>query len=222
MIDTIQGILAVLSSFLLVLSALIALWLKWRKSKKEVQELNADKEVLNAQNKKLKKKFLSSSMKIDLADLNEIKIIVEDVFQKTAIDRFLLLSAVNGKEDFNFVSALYEQHEGRDECLLSIGATSKYIDIETDDSYKEMFKIVEKLHPLILDVQKMRDCILKRFYFSEKVLHSGVLFLSRKSLDESNDRLLIVSWATHVDTPIEETTKLIIQGATNRMKPYFK
>ena len=201
-------LVASLGALIVVIGSIITLYFKYKKNKRELVNLKGENNVL-------KKKYYSSSMSIDLADLNEVQSIVRDTFKTTGADRFLLLSAVNGKENFNFVSALYEQHSIKDKSSLSIGACSKYVDIKTDESYRIMLKKIELIKPFISSVASMRDSLLKRIYLQEGVRHTAVFFISRKSLDSNNDRLVYVSWGSHSDEPLNS---IQLQGATNKIK----
>jgi len=212
MIDGVKDIFEILGAAVIFFTSVIALWVNLNKSRKQVRDLKEE-------NKELKKKYESSSMYIDLADLNGINSIVNaDVFSKTLIDRFLLLSGVNGKDAFNFVSALYEQHKDGDKAILSVGATSKYVDVRTDPHYKMMLVYAEKQGPVYGKVSEMPECKLKDFYISEEILSYAVLFITRISLDKENDRLVFISFASHETEDITVDMKVRIESSTSKIK----
>tara|TARA_R110000772_G_scaffold1095_1_gene3849 strand:- start:2618 stop:3265 length:648 start_codon:yes stop_codon:yes gene_type:complete len=174
------------------------------------------------ENKELKKKFNSSSFVIDLFQLNSIREIVDVVFESTHIDRFLVLSAMNGKDEFAFVSALYEQHEQSPQGKLSMGATSKYIDLKTDDTYKKMVKSIELFEPMVAQVSRMPEGMLKHIYLSEEIKHTMLIFSHRQRLDADNDRVFFMSFASHEDKPIDYATQSKLKGATKRITEHLK
>lgn len=177
-------------------------------------ELKQEKSKLND----LCKKHLSSSMFIDLRKLNEIKDVVNDLFKNSAIDRFMLLSSVNGKDPVNHVSVLIEQHKHNEDMQLSIGATAKYVDIRTDDEYKKMIRTSESVSPVLHVTENMNSGMLKTIYESENVTSSYVIFTLREKLDNENDKLIFCSWATHSNEQITDFDKIRIESANNKIK----
>jgi hypothetical protein len=119
---------------------------------------------------------------------------VNDIFKKTRADRFLILYAVNGKTNFNFVTVCYEM--GVNNTI--IGATKRYQKFQIDEPYRIMLKRAEFDKPVILDVKNMEDCFLKSVYQSseEKIHHSIVKFITRISIDDNNDIIVYMSIAT--------------------------
>jgi hypothetical protein len=117
----------------------------------------------------------------------------ERMFSSTNADRFLILIAFNGKTDFRFVSAIHEEHEDP----RNYRAVERYNHIRTDPEYKEMLKSVESNDYLEIDVDKMKDGVLKDFYEFEGVKYSHVRFLLRQSINEENDLVIFSSVASH-------------------------
>lgn len=130
-----------------------------------------------------------------LANVNLVHNAVERLFKETRADRFLILTAMNGKKDMRSVSAIYEQHDRND---IGMSAVSRYHKLEVDQEYHQMLKSAEQIGPVVLDVAgSMQDSLLKNIYISEGVKHSVITFLYRVSLDENNDIMVYSSIATH-------------------------
>lgn|GEM_PF-3334563 len=155
------------------------------------------------ENKKLLKEKKESDLKLDIFDkvmdltsINNIKMAVDRVFETTIADRFLILIAINGKDDFNYVSVIFEQHKSKE---LAVNATARYKNIEIDKAYKEMLRQAERSTEKVihLNVENMEDCLLKSFYEMEGVNHAKVRHLLRKPIDRDNDVLIYSSLATH-------------------------
>jgi hypothetical protein len=126
-----------------------------------------------------------------IAVINEV---VDTIFEKTKAERFLVLFAVNGKVDFNFVSVCYE----RTKSNVGRGAIYRYVRVKIDEHYKKMLKIAEMDGSVYIDVDAMEDCLLKDIYTSsaEGIKFSVVNFVGRKSIDSSNDMLFYNSVST--------------------------
>lgn len=135
---------------------------------------------------------------MDLTYVNSIKNAVDRMFDATIADRFLILMAINGKDNFNSVSVIFEQHKNR---KLAINATARYRNVDIDSMYRDMLKQAEREGMVTLETSKMEPCLLRDFYEYEKVSHAKVRHLLRKSVDEDNDVLIYSTLATHIDRP---------------------
>jgi hypothetical protein len=163
----------------------------------------------------------SLSIQMELQMLNDIKEIVESVLYKTNADRFLILSATNGRTNLRFATAIYEQHKNTSSVVLSIGATGKYVKFEFDSEYKKMLKDCELNSCVELDVEKMPPSDLRYIYESEKINFSNVYFLMRGKIDELNDRLFYCSVSTHDKRKFDKKESLIIKVAIDKLKSKF-
>lgn len=219
MSDNVTQILVAVFTFLgLALPAYFVFKSQLEKSKAETRKAKAETEKAIKEKNDIIKKHLSSSFEIDFKNLNSIKGVVDEVLRSSHIDRFLMLSSVNGKDPVNFVSALFEQHKLTDTCKLSFGATSKYVDISTDEQYKNMIRTIELVTPKVYDVKEMSNGILKDIYEDEGVKHSYVIFTNRFSIDGDNDRLIFCSWSTHENKTIDGVLKIKVDSANNKIK----
>lgn len=162
-----------------------------------------DARKLKIENGKLGKSVKEQELKLnifdkvmDLNSINKIKLAIDRIFANTSADRFLILIAINGKEDFSKISVIFEQHKSSE---YAINATARYKNIFIDAHYKQMLKQaeIEQSKVVHFDVEKMEDCLLKDFYISEGVRFSKVRHLLRKSIDKDNDVLIYSSMATH-------------------------
>lgn len=168
-----------------------------------------------AKNKELNKILLSSSLIIDIQKLNVIKDIVNNIMINSNIDRFMLLSGVNGKDPVNHVSVLMEQHNYNTELQFSIGATSKYVDIRTDTHYKNMLRNIEEVGSIDVVVSELPDSIFRSIYTQERIKRSFIFFTKRLKVDDKNDRLLYCSWATHDIDYVDPSIRINIESANN-------
>lgn len=124
---------------------------------------------------------------------NEIKWVVEDIYKHTGATRFLMLSAKNGKTDFNYASCMYEHFKENE-----IDAIRRYKNVLIDDDYRNMLKKTERDGYIDFKTDDMDDnSVLKAIYLKEGITHSKVMFLKRVNIDEENDRVLYCSISTH-------------------------
>jgi hypothetical protein len=177
--------------------------------------------------KQLKKeiKDLSSGVVIDLSTFNDILHKVNNIFTQTCIDRFLILSAMNGKEDLRICTANYEQVNvnGNVSSKLSLGATGRYFNFAFDKAYRDMLKRIERNQvPEECKVSQMQDCDLKRIYLNEKVTEAHVFFLKRVKIDNYNDRVFYCSYATHRSEGISDNDALTIRLYHQNILETFK
>lgn len=177
---------------------------------------------LKTENVELKRVSSYAGMMFDLQLFNDLKDSIDDAFSSTNSDRFLILSANNGKYDMNFCTAIYEQHKAMSKVMLSVGATNKYVDFKFDDKYRKMLKQIEIDDTLVLEVDKMEDSDLKRIYKSEGVTQSQVSFLLRVPMDAENDRLYYCSFATHDENGYSAEDMVILKASVFKIKSIFK
>jgi hypothetical protein len=178
---------------------------------------------LNKANKNLllEKKDLSSGVVVDLVLFNTIVQKINNVFNQTNCDRFLILSAMNGKMDLRVCTVNYEQHytNGETKTLFSLGATSRYFNFKFDLAYREMLKRIEKYDTKeVCVVKNMEDCDLKKIYLAEKVSEAHVFFLKRVKIDEENDRVFYCSFATHKEEGFKQEDHLTLQIYNDQLK----
>lgn len=183
------------------------------------------KQHLEKRGLKMKVKDLSYSTVFDLMMLNEITHIINNMFNNTTADRFVILTANNGKYHLRAANAIYEQHNtnGVSKTYLSLGITSRYIDFEFDEPYRNMLKEAEAtLNPVFFKTSDMPDCDLRSIYTSEKVTESLVFFISRKTIDNDNDRLFYCSVATHNPSGFTPDHKTFIKAYVDQIKAKLK
>lgn len=160
----------------------------------------------------------NSGIQAELEVFNEMRNIIDTIFHNTKADRFLILTALNGKTDFRFATAVYEQHNNIKKTLLSIGATSKYVKFEFDDKYKNMLKLAEREAFIYLETAKMEASDLKSIYMYEQIKFANIYFLLRKKIDERNDRIFYCSVASHSDVGFSDEENVIIKAHVNQIK----
>ncbi len=176
--------------------------------------LNAEINKLLEENKVLaqeKKDLIAHEITGDLVFFSRIKDIVESLFEKTKVDRFLILTGHNGSQELTFATAIYEHHKANPKILLSIGATRKYKGFKFDQPYKNMIKTSEKYGYIDYDVTKMEECDLKEIFLTEGIKHARILFLLRAKVDETNDIVFFASLATRDVIGFSKREKLILK-----------
>lgn len=133
---------------------------------------------------------------LDITLLGDIQRAVALMFQETKAERFLILIAINGKIDFNYVSVIFEQHKGSSH----VNAIARYKNISIDIHYKEMLKKSERIGVVNLDIAKMpEDSLLKNIYDMEGIKHAKIRHLLRERIDTNNDVVIFSSIATFQD-----------------------
>lgn len=213
-----QNIANILSLLGVVATALAGVWVAYINNKNN--RLTKENAHLITENKDL-----SSGVLCDLMSFNDILHKVNNCFNQTSADRFLILSAMNGKHDLRFCTVVYEQHSlnGKTEAKLSLGATGRYIKFEFDKAYQTMLKKIEatgKAENVI--VADMEDCDLKRIYMAEKVKAAKIVFLKRLAIDKDNDRVFYCSFATHDEKLFSDEDKMTLRIYTDQIKYHLE
>lgn len=202
----------ILVSFIASLGVLIpAVLLHFRevgKHKLEVLKLNREINLKDAENRKNELKIDFFNRAMDLTSINPIINAVDRIFEGTKADRFLILIAINGKDNFNIVSVIFEQHK---EDKYKVNAIGTYRNIGIDDAYRDMLKGSEFSESVDLETKTMRDGILREFYQMEGVKFSKIKFLSRQKIDDENDFVVYSSIATHTDNNFSRRENTIIK-----------
>jgi len=191
-----------------------------------VGKLEFDKKKVKKETEHLKKeiKDLSSGILVSLDIINDITHKVSNIFNQTKIDRFLILTAMNGKDDLRKCTCVYEQinHQGNVSAKLSLGATGRYFNFIFDSAYRDMLKRIERYGAIeVCKTSEMPDCDLKRIYLAEKVTEAHIFFLKRVKIDEDNDRVFYVSYATHYEGGIIPQDSLTIRLYNEQIKDTF-
>lgn len=167
-------------------------------------EIEKERRIFTHEEKKIS--FFNEIMV--LPTYSAIKAGVDEIFEKTKADRFLILIAINGKDSFNTVSVVMELHSERQRD----SAIGKYHNIKIDDHYKSMLREAERRPAVNLIVDDMpNNSLLKTFYDMEGVKYSKIMFLARRALDTDNDMLVYCSIATHDEPNFTRQEKVIIQ-----------
>jgi mannitol-specific phosphotransferase system IIBC component len=184
-----------------IVGALVTFTLALIKYKSDKKKIDLEIENLQLENRKLKNENNDVKVKLqfldrvlDLPFINDLSNAVDKIFEETKADRFLVLIAKNGKEDFNIVNVVFEQHKDKN---YRINAIARYRNVHIDHPYKQMLKETEFRGVVELETATMPRCILKSFYENEGITHSKVRHLARKPIDNDNDFLVYSSLSTH-------------------------
>ena len=157
---------------------------------------------------------------MDLKFFNNLRDIIEEMFNKTKADRFLVLVATNGRSDFKFATAIYEHHKFIDQntVKLSVGGTSKYVRFRFDKAYLQMLKESEIRDKVSLSTNEMPESDLKDIYLTENIKDSEVYFLKREKIDENNDVIFYCFIATYNSEGYSRADKTLIKTYMDGVK----
>ena len=162
---------------------------------------------------------IKTDISLSLPEINSLDKIINQLFEKTKVDRFVIFKAENGGVNpLTFTTAILERHSSGMYMMLSLGATKKYIRVRFDPPYKSMLDKIEMDKSLIyLDVEEMQECDLKTFYQEEQVKHSAVSFQARYPLTNDKHIILYYSFATHNEKPYSKKEKSLIRMAAEQI-----
>lgn len=155
----------------------------------------------------IKTSVLDSFMRMSV--YSEISESVTRLFLETKVERFMIFIAVNGVTEFNVVTIIFERYK---ELSSRQNALARYRNVHIDKQYKGMLKNVEINGFVELDCQSMPDQMLKDMYESERVKHSVVSFVARRSIDEDNDLIVFCSSATTIPFKFNNIEKMHIKN----------
>jgi len=208
-------IIGIVSTLGVIISATIAGFYSVK-----VKRLEGANETKDKQVKKLRAELTCINVLFEYNLIALINRTVDDIFKNTKAERFIILFALNGKTDFNFVSVCYEKTK----TAKTSGAIYRYVRVQIDDHYRQMLKYVEKDHQVYLDVANMQECLLKNIYQSiaEGVTFSGVHFINRSPLDEDNDTLVYCSMATTDPEDFTKQEKAMMKLAMDNIRSHAK
>ena len=185
---------------------------KKRKKDEKIKDLQIEK--LELENQGLKKENNSYEIKentlerlMAISSLNGMEKAVYNLFKKTKANRFLILYAKNGQDDFKVVTVFFSANQEESTNINAL-ATYRNLNIEDDPQYRPMLKDVKRYGEVHLTTKTLPNCMLKDFYTAEKVNYSIVRILAKKEIDKNNNVLIYSSIATHSEedfTSLERT-----------------
>ena len=209
-VNIITGLLSVAG---LTITAFVTGWYAIKVKKLELKNETSQKQV-----SRLKAELTCINVLFEYKLIALLNTTVEHIFQETKAERFIILFAINGKTDFNFVSVCYEKTKSD----KGSGAMYRYVRVAIDDHYRQMLKYVEKDKQVYLDVEHMPDCLLKNIYQSivEGVTYSGIHFIARHNIDQDNDSLVYCSIATTNNEDFTRGEKTSIKVAMDNLRSH--
>jgi len=200
--------------------AIIAAWQTIR-----VEKVRKESKRKDVQLRESSRNLAALSLLVDFELTSAVSYKIEQVFEQTSIDRFLLIIAVNGRSDFSTVSVVFEKFKNRD-TANRIDAIDAYSHVRIDHHYKELLKNVEALGLVKLVTDSMpEDSMLYSIYQNEGVKASHVYPVTRMKVDENNDMLLFCSYAARgVMIGVKDSAfiRMIHGGIQNAFSEYEK
>jgi hypothetical protein len=215
---------AIIVALIGAISSIVLAFIAWKQSVQiktmelHTTEILEKKEELRQENRKLKLELSSLTILFDYYFYSLMQRQVDEIFNLTKADRFMVLFAINGKTDFNYVSVAYEQTRTADKK----GAISRYVRLEIDRHYKDLLKDVERSSPVVLETAGMPESLLKNIYLApdEQVHHCTVNFLCRIPVDEHNDIVIYTSTATMGKSPFTNQELASIKTRHDRLRAH--
>jgi len=203
-----SGVWLFLAAFCTGAFTMFGIWLKYYLENQDLKD-----ELTAIQNQ------IKTDISLSLPEINNLDKIINDLFDKTKVDRFVIFKAENGGVNpLTFTTAILERHSSGIYMMLSLGATKKYIRVRFDAPYKSMLDKIEMDKSLIyLNVEEMQECDLKTFYQEEQVKHSAVSFQARYPLTKDKHIILYYSFATHNEKPYTKKEKSLIRMAAEQI-----
>jgi len=161
-----------------------------KKNKNLVQE----KKELLIQNEKIINELAAISILFNHKFIILLNEAIEEIFAHSKTTRFVMSFAVNGKTDFNHVTACFERNKNPEFTTT----LKKYNRLKVDSGYKKMLKRIELIDKEVINTNSMEPSLLKNIYesFDEQIENSLIYFLGRITIDSSNDLLLYCSITT--------------------------
>jgi len=179
--------------------------------KKDIKLKQMDLEL-----KESKSKNIEVNIKVNVLDnflkmsvYSEISDAVNQLFLETKVERFMIFIAVNGVTDFRVVSVIFERYK---DITTNTHALARYYNVKVDAPYKQMLKDAEKFGCVEINSETMIPQLLKDIYEGERIKHSIVSFITRKSIDKGNDLIAFSSAATTIPLPFSNIEKLSIKA----------
>lgn len=172
LVEIVAGSFAILS---------VILGNEWRKANTEKR--NQEAEI----------RFQSAALSFEdfLLDWGEIDAGVRDLFEKTNVDRFLLLRAWNGHSDPKWTTAFFQIRDGIHEPV-------SYVHFELDDDYVNRLMQIKSRGMIHFSSADLPESAIKRVYDLEKVKSSAWFFLDRRTLEGTNSSAITYcSFASH-------------------------
>lgn len=180
----------------------IATWQAIKLKRLDKEKANEIIRTHEANNDRLK----ALSYVVDIQIFSELLLSLRQIFDNTPADRFLILYGINGRDVMLYVTAIFHYQDFK----WKINALDAYKEIEIDKAYQEMLLDAERNGCVILDVDKMPDCILKEVYRNEGVTSSIIKFFLRKHISDTKDMVLYCSFASHKAEKLSKKDKQYI------------
>jgi hypothetical protein len=192
--------------------SITGLLLHYREMKKK--DIEIEKHIQEKKEHQIKGDVLDKVL--NFSAFNKIKTAVDEIFNSTKADRFLILIALNGKLDFNIVSVIFEQHKS---TKYQVNAIARYRSLKIDAEYRKLLKDAEKFGLVHVKTEDLNPSLLKGIYTIENIVYSEIRHLLRLPIDDNNDILIYSSLATHDEeefTELERTQANIIYDSSIR------
>lgn len=219
-IELIKDLREIVVALIGLISVTLVAYIKQYGARKiKEKELERDVAVKAAKKVKVELEALTLFFSYDFYEFMDEK--VTDIFKQTKASRFLILFAINGKEDFNTATVAYEHTKDS----RSQGAIRRYVRLPIDMHYKLILKETERYGVIDISVDELpKDSLLYKIYTSkeEQVKYSRLKFISRLHIDDDNDLILYASIGTHEDKPFNDEELYRIDLAVNGIRAKAK
>lgn len=114
---------------------------------------------------------------------------VQELMQKTEIDRFLILRAWNGYNTPKYTTAVVQIRQGKQEPI-------QYVHFELDEDYVERLKLIVNSGYATFKVNEMPPSFIKSVYETEEIKTSFWAYLARLRIDSEHQAITYCSFSS--------------------------
>jgi hypothetical protein len=143
---------------------------------------------------------------------NAITADLDFLLNETAIDRFLILRAWNGRLDPRWTTAVFQYRKGRQQPV-------NYVHFELDIDYVSRLREIGNRNLIHFNVIDLPESAIKSVYLAEGVKAAAWFHLHTYNLTDSDSAAITYcSFATHEDEGINDATLIRCKLIVDRLK----
>jgi len=135
---------------------------------------------------------------------------IQELMEETNVDRFLLLRALNGKDDPRYTNAVLQIRERGQHVI-------QYLGVVLDIDYVGRLKEVESNGSAYYVVSDMPPCVIRSIYEAEGVKAAEWCFIHRENYDDSRAVITYCSFATHSTEGFDDATRALCKLRADRI-----
>lgn len=136
---------------------------------------------------------------------------VEELMEKTEIDRFLILRAWNGYNTPEYTSAVIQIRQGNQEPI-------SYVHFQLDRDYIEKLKLIVDHGFATFVVDQMPQSFIRAVYETENIKSSLWAYLARLRIDEDHQAITYCSFSSKTADELDPATITRCRILVGRLK----